>query len=62
MPINTQGISRDKLDEYISIDRENLYLKRKHKYIKVKQQGEILTIDPFKFDNSIGFTPKCLKQ
>lgn len=36
-PINTQGILRDKLDKYISIDRENLHFKRKYKYIKVRQ-------------------------
>ena len=61
-PINAQGISRDELDEYISINRENLHLKRKRKYIKARQQEEILAIDPFEFDNPVGPTPERPKQ
>ena len=49
---------RDKLDEYISIDRENLRLKRKREYVEARQQGEILAIDPFEFDDPVGPTPE----
>ena len=61
-PVNAQGMSRDKLDEYISIDRENLRLKRKREYVEARQRGEIPAIDPFEFDDPVGPTPERPEQ
>lgn len=61
-PVNAQGMSRDELDEYISIDRENLRLKRKREYVEARQRGEIPAIDPFEFDDPVGPTPERPEQ
>ncbi|KIM95521.1 hypothetical protein OIDMADRAFT_59320 [Oidiodendron maius Zn] len=61
-PVDAQGMSKDELDKYISIDRENLRLKRKREYVEARQRGEIPAIDPFEFDDPVGPTPERPEQ